>query len=60
MRSMTGEAVVCGGQVTSSAVQKELWRARNAALCRMKASPMWPRLRTAKNRAIKVVHEVGR
>ena len=60
LRSMTDSVFVCEGEVTATALQKRLRQARRTAVGQLKSSPAWPRLRSAKNRAIRVVHEGGR
>lgn len=57
LRSMTDSVFVCGGEVTASALQKQLRRARRTAVGQLKSSSAWPRLRSVKNRAVRVVHE---
>lgn len=59
LRSMTGSVSVCGGEVTATALEKRLFSARRAAIGGLKSSPLWPHLRSVKNRTIRVAHEGG-
>jgi len=58
-RAMTGSVFVCEGEVTPYALQRRLRQARRTVVGRVKSSSLWPRLRTVKNRAIRVVQERG-
>ncbi|MGU3499867.1 GNAT family N-acetyltransferase [Mycobacterium sp. C31M] len=57
LRSMTDSVSVCDGEVAVDALQARLWSAQRAATESLKSSSLWPRLRTVKNRAIRVIHE---
>lgn len=53
-RSMTGAHSVCEGDVTADAFRKRLLQARRTLTTRMKATPLGPRLRAARNRVRRV------
>jgi CelD/BcsL family acetyltransferase involved in cellulose biosynthesis len=53
-RAMTGAHWVCDGDVTIDALRRRLWQARRTVAGRMKATPMGPRLRAARNQVRRV------
>lgn len=57
LRSMTGSVSVSEGEVTANALQRRLWQARRAAVGRIRTSSVAPRLRSARNQALRVVHD---
>ena len=57
LRSMTDSVVVCDGEVTATALRKQLRLVRRSAVGQVKSSSLWPGLRSTKNRAIRLVHE---
>lgn len=57
LRSMTDSVFVSEGGVTATALQRRLWSARRSAVGQVKSSSVWPGLRSAKNRAIRIVHQ---
>jgi CelD/BcsL family acetyltransferase involved in cellulose biosynthesis len=57
LRSMTDSVTVRAGEVTATVLQKRLWSTRRAAIGQLKSTSLWPRLRSVKNRAIRVAHE---